>query len=277
MDCTGLGCLSEPSNDGGPLPTILTFHPFVRENSDSIEVMSKSQKFTRVLLIGDHPAIRAGLRMLIESRPGLTVVAEEENCANALRAVALEKPDVVLLGFNFYPQDKCLDLLPELLSANRQSRIILLTNARDTETLHRAMELGAMGFVHWERAAAELVKAIEKVHAGEVWLDRSLTARIITSRSRLNENKNLYARTPKISSLTAREREVGALVAEGLRNKAIANRLFISETTIRHHLTSIFSKLDVSNRLELIVFLYQHNFANSHVSTLNKSSIGRVN
>lgn len=138
------------------------------------------------------------------------------------------------------------------------------------------MELGAMGFVHWERAPAELVKAIEKVHAGELWLDRSLTARIITSRSRLTENRNTYNKSNKISSLTAREREVGALVGEGLRNKDIANRLFISETTVRHHLTSIFSKLDVSNRLEFMVFLYQHNVATPQVSTLNKGSAGRV-
>jgi DNA-binding NarL/FixJ family response regulator len=237
--------------------------------------MSENQKFTRVLLIEDHAAIRAGLRMLIESRPGLTVAGEVENCANAPGAVALEKPDVVLLDLNVCPQDKCLDLLPELLSANSQSRIILLTDVRDTETLHRAIELGAMGFVHWERAPAELVKAIEKVHAGEVWFDRSLTASIITSRSRPAEAKRFYAATNKISSLSGREREVIPLVGEGLRNKEIADRLFISETTVRHHLTSIFYKLDVSNRLELIVFLYQHNVGNPQVSTVNKCGVDR--
>ena len=251
-------------------------YPFVRERSDSIELTAKNQKLTRVLLIGDHAAVRAGLRMLIEGRPGLKVVAEADNCTNAPRAVALEKPDIVLLGLSFCPQDKCLDLLPELLTANRQSRIILLTNARDTETLQHAMDLGAMGFVHWERVAAELVKAIEKVHAGELWLDRSLTARIIISRSQFNQNKTFYAEGNKISSLTAREREVGALVGEGLRNKEIAHRLFISETTVRHHLTSIFSKLDVSNRLEFMVFLYQHNVATPQASTLNRGSGGRV-
>jgi len=248
----------------------------VREPSDSFELRAKSQKFTRVLLIGDHAAVRAGLRMLIESRPGLRVVAEVESCATAPGAVALEKPDIVLLGLSFCPQDKCLDLLPELLSAHRQSRIILLANARDVETLHRAMDLGAMGVVHWEKAPLELVKAIEKVHAGELWLDRSLTARIIVSRSRFNANSNLYAETNKISSLTAREREVGALVGAGLRNKEVANRLFISETTVRHHLTSIFSKLDVANRLEFMVFLHQHNVATPQLGTPNKGSLGRV-
>jgi two-component system, NarL family, nitrate/nitrite response regulator NarL len=266
--------VSEPSNDGGLFSTFL--YPSVRERSDSIEVMAKNQKLTRVLLIGDHAAIHAGLRMLIESRPGLRVVGEEEDYANAPRAVALEKPDIVLLGLSFCPQDKCLNLLPELLSASRQSRIILLTNARDTETLQRAMDLGAMGVVHWERVAAELVKAIEKVHAGELWLGRSLTARIIISRSRFNENKTFYAGTNRISSLTVREREVGALVGEGLRNSEIAHRLFISETTVRHHLRSIFSKLDVSNRLEFMVFLCQHNVATPKASTLNRGSVGRV-
>ena len=232
-----------------------------------------NEKFIRVLLIEDHAAVRAGLRMLIEGRPGLTVVGEVENCANAPGTVALEKPDIVLLDLNLCPQDKCLDLLPELLAANSQTRVILLTDVRDTETLHRAMELGAMGFVPWERAPAELVKAIEKVHAGEVWLDRSLTASMITSLSRPAEAKKFYAETGRISSLTEREREIVPLVGEGLRNKEISNRLFISQTTVRHHLTSIFSKLDVSNRLELVVFLYQHNLANPQLSTVNKSAV----
>ena len=232
--------------------------------------MNENERLTGVLLIEDHSAIRAGLRMLIEGRPGLTVVGEVVNCANAPGAVALEKPDVVLLDLNLCQQDKCLDLLPELLSANSQTRIIVLTNVRDTETLVRAIELGAMGFVHWDRAPAELVKAIEKVHAGEVWLDRSLTASIITSLSRPAEAKKFYAAINKISSLTGREREIVPLIGVGLRNKEIADRLFISETTVRHHLTSIFSKLDVANRSELIVFLYQHNVTTRQVSTINK-------
>ena len=229
-------------------------------------------EFTRVLLIEDHAAVRAGLRMLIESRPGLRVVGEVGNCANAPGAVALEKPDIVLLDLNLCPQDKCLDLLPDLLSANSQTRIIVLTDIRDTETLHRALELGAMGFVPWERAPAELVKAIEKVHAGEMWLDRRLTASIITRRSRPAEARKFYAATNKISSLTGREREIVPLVGKGLRSKDIADRLFISATTVRHHLTSIFSKLEVANRSELIVFLYQHNVATPQVSTVNKSA-----
>jgi len=102
-----------------------------------------------------------------------------------------------------------------------------------------------------------LLKAIERVHAGEVWLDRFLTSNLIVDLRRSHKPSKKQEEESAISKLTDREREVIALVGEGLKNKQIADRLFISEITVRHHLTSIFEKLKVSDRLELLIFAYQ--------------------
>jgi len=111
-----------------------------------------------------------------------------------------------------------------------------------------------------QQAADLLLKAIKKVHAGEVWIDRSMMSSVLSDvRSERHEETDPEA--PKIASLTPREREVIALVSEGLKNKLIGERLFISETTVTHHLSSIFSKLDVSDRLELIIYAFRHGLA----------------
>jgi two-component system nitrate/nitrite response regulator NarL len=120
------------------------------------------------------------------------------------------------------------------------------------------MLAGAMGVVLKEHAAEVLIKAINKVHQGEVWLDRSMMGTVLDEMTQAPEIDPEGAR---IASLSDREREVIALIAEGLKNKQIAQRLFISETTVTHHLSSIFSKLDVSDRLELIIYAFRHGLA----------------
>jgi len=211
----------------------------------------------RILLIDDHAIVLAGLRLLIESRPGLKVVGEAGNRAEALAIAAQERPDIILLDLDL-GRDSGLDFLPELLLAAKEARVIILTGVRDLEAHRRAVSLGAMGVVPKEKAADVLIKAFEKVHAGEVWLDRSMIATVLAERSR---PKKVDPEAAKIAALSPREREVVALVGQGIKNKQIATRLFISETTVRHHLTSIFSKLDLSDRFELIIYAYRHNLA----------------
>jgi DNA-binding NarL/FixJ family response regulator len=109
-----------------------------------------------------------------------------------------------------------------------------------------------------EMAADVLVKAIEKVHAGEAWLNRTMIADVLADLPRASKGEGGSGGLPRIRSLSAREREVLALIGEALSNKRIAERLCITETTVRHHLTSIFSKLGVSDRLELLVYAHRH-------------------
>jgi len=207
----------------------------------------------RILLIDNQAVVRSGIRMLIESQPGLTVVAELENRAHSVNVAVTEKPDVILLAIN---EDKDLDLLPQLLAAADQAQILILTDLRDPTIHQRAVCLGAMGVVLKETPAKTFIKAIQKVHRGEAWLNRSMTANVLARLVRVNEEAELE--TAKIGTLTKREHEIITLIGEGLKNKQISARLFISEATVRHHLTSIFDKLGVSDRLELIIYAYKH-------------------
>ncbi len=209
----------------------------------------------RLFLIDDHVVVRAGLRMLIESRDGLTVVGEAGNRANAVAVVAREKPDIILLDLDMGAGGSALDFLTELQSVVPDARILILTGVRDIEAHEGAVRLGARGIVLKDKAAEDLVKAIEKVHAGELWLDHSLVASVISGMSKSGKAGKLNDEESKMATLTERERQVVSLVGQGLRNKGIADKLFISETTVRHHLTSVFSKLEITSRFELIISL----------------------
>ena len=217
----------------------------------------------RVLLV-DHQAIfRVALRMLIETWPRFSVVGEAGNQADALEITAREQPDIILLDLDLGSAGNGLDCIPDLLSTSGEGRIVILTDVRDAEAYHRAMHLGAMGLVLKEQTPEELRKAISKVHAGELWVDRKLATSIISRISRPSQTDTSEdIDLAKIASLTEREREVIDLVCEGLKNKEIADRLFISLTTVRHHLTSIFAKLQVASRFELIIFAYRHKLVN---------------
>jgi DNA-binding NarL/FixJ family response regulator len=118
-----------------------------------------------------------------------------------------------------------------------------------------------VGLVLKEKAAEVLLKAIERVHAGEVWLDRTLLASVLGDLTRASLKQPIDPEAIKIATITAREREVIGLIGQGLKNRQIGERLFISETTVRHHLTSIFGKLEVADRLELVIYAYRYGLA----------------
>ncbi len=211
----------------------------------------------RILIVDDHAVVRTGLRMLIESQPTLMMAGEAPDRSTALDLATREPLDIILLDLDL-GQDNGLDLFPELLTASPSVRVIVLTGVRDPDLHHRAVRLGAMGVVLKEQAAEVLVQAIKKVYAGEAWLDPSLTARVLSGMSGSRSAKPVDPELAKIATLTDREREVVLLICEGLANKQIGQRLYISETTVRHHLTSIFDKLGVSNRLELVIYTYRY-------------------
>ena len=210
-----------------------------------------------IVLVDDHALVLAGLRMLVESQPGLSVVGEASTAEQALAVVARERPQIVLLDLDLGGRSG-IDLIPELLDAAPQSRILVLTGLRDPAAHQKAVRLGARGIVLKEMAADVLVKAIEKVHAGEAWLNRTMVADVLAELPRGRTSPADDPEGPRIRSLSAREREVLALIGEALSNKRIAERLCITETTVRHHLTSIFGKLGVSDRLELLVYAHRH-------------------
>lgn len=213
------------------------------------------QPTIRVLIVDDHAIMRTGLRMLLESQSGFAVVGEAGTCADAVTAATCEQPDVILLDL-MLAGESALDCLPELRAAASSACILVLTGVPDSELHRQAVGLGAVGVVLKDKAPETLLKAIERVHAGEVWLERAMVASVLDQMRRGPQPPNPEA--AKIATLTAREREVITLIGQGLRNRQIAERLFISEVTVRHHLTSIYTKLGVSDRLELVIYAYQH-------------------
>jgi len=170
-----------------------------------------------------------------------------------------EQPDIILVDLN--NNDAHLEFLPSLFEVSRASRVLVLMEGPDHELGQSAVRLGATGIVLKDKAPDVLITAIQKVHAGEAWLDRSTIARLLTEISRGNSKKTCSPDTERIAELTKREREVITLVALGLRNQQIGERLFISGVTVRHHLTHVFDKLAVSDRFELMIYAYRHGLA----------------
>ena len=190
----------------------------------------------------------------------MTVVAEAANGTDARAAAVQEQPDVILLDLDLGAEDG-LSLISELREVAKEARIVVLTGLRDAEVHRQAVILGALGIVRKEKAPEVLISAIERVYAGEAWLDTSLMAKVITQISHTGTTADTDPEEAKKALLTAREREVIACLAEGLSTKDLADRLFISEKTIGHHLGSIFNKLGVASRSELIVYAYRHDLA----------------
>jgi DNA-binding NarL/FixJ family response regulator len=222
--------------------------------------MSLVAKPIRVLIIDDHQIIREGLRALIESRQGMTVVGDAGSSSDALRIAAREPLDIIVLDLDL-GEDSGLSLIPELLKVSKDTSIIILTGLRDAVKRDQAMELGAKGMVLKEDGATELLNAIEKVYrTGEYWLEPGATRRLLEKRwSRASEKRDPEA--VKIAKLTAREREIITLVGEGLENKEIAERLspVVAEPTVRNNLSIIYDKLDIKGgRLGLLIFAYKH-------------------
>jgi DNA-binding NarL/FixJ family response regulator len=198
--------------------------------------------------------------MLLESQPEITVVGEAATCAEALALANCTQPDIVLLDLDLGGEN-AIESMPALLSTAPETRILVLTGVRDPEIHRQAIRHGAVGLVLKEKAVETLLEAITRVRAGEVWLEPTMIARVLGDLTRPQPSPQISPESAKIARLTEREREVIALVGEGLRNKYIAERLYISEATVRHHLTAIFAKLGVSDRFELAIYAYQHGLA----------------
>jgi two-component system, NarL family, nitrate/nitrite response regulator NarL len=218
----------------------------------------------RVLLIDDHRSILWGLERLIESgKPVMEVVGTATNCVDALKLIDEAAPDLILLDLGLGDQSG-VDEIPNLIARSR-ARILVLTGVRDQSVHDKAVLAGASGVVEKEAPAETILAAIEKVHEGQLWLDRVATGRIFLEMSRENSTQVVDPERVKIQSLTDREREIVAVSAShaGANAKSIAEMLYISEHTLRNHLTSIYDKLDVANRLELFAYAHKHGLTKS--------------
>ena len=218
-----------------------------------------AQQPIRVMLIDDHPTLLWGLEKLINAEtPRMSVMGTARNTEEALACLAHETPDVVLLDLDL-DGESGLVLLPALLKQTR-TRVLILTGERQQNVLDQAVQKGARGILRKDASAEHVLKAIEKTHEGELWLDRGTLGRVFTEFRDPTSARKPDPETLRQASLTARERRIIALVvqSQGASNKSLAQSLFISEHTLRNHLSSVYQKLDVANRLELYVYATRH-------------------
>lgn len=209
----------------------------------------------RVMLVDSHRLMVSGLQRVIDDeRPDLGVVATATSCADAVDLAERATPDVVVLDAALAGENEAA-VVPGLING-RQTRVLLIGSAAAGLSHEVAILRGACGVVRKEDTPDVLIKAIKKVHAGELWLDRSTTGRLFVELSRQKSHALADPAGQKLHSLTVREQEVvRSLVTQpGADNKTLACSLHIGEHTLRNHLSRIYDKLGVPNRLELYVF-----------------------
>jgi NarL family two-component system response regulator LiaR len=240
----------------------------------------------RILIIEDEEIVREGLSLLVNYQPGFRVVGSASTIKDALAIAERERPDVALLDIKLGNEDG-IDCLPRMLAVSPKTRVLILTGLSDIATHYAAVSQGAMGIVRKIEGPDTLMNAIRKVLAGEVWLNSELMTKLVNdfrqtrtnpSTETPNEENSKTGAAPalewrlpvskrdayeevKIARLTDREREVIELIGQGMRNQQIADKLCISVITVRHHLTSIFSKLELGDRFELAIYSFRHGLA----------------
>lgn len=211
----------------------------------------------RILMVDDHQIFRSGLRMLFDGYPNYVIAGECGSLSEAGQMVEELKPDVTMLDLRF-PDGNGLEAIPSMVE---KTKVVVLTSETDPDVHEQCLKAGASGLVSKDMASKELFDALNTVSNGEMWFEKSLMGKVVRDLTRPVSNGPIDIELQRIETLSPREREVIVLVGEGLNNRVVAERLFISETTVRHHMTSILSKLDLSSRLELVVFAYRHGIA----------------
>jgi len=214
-----------------------------------------AKRTIRVLIADDHPIVRDGLRRLLSLDEDIEVVGEAGDGREVLERVQALEPDVLLLDLRM-PNMDGLTALQTLQHTNRKTRVIVLTASEDKNEFVQAMKLGCSGIVLKQTAPDLIAKSIRKVHSGEIWLDSHTTAAVMRQFATPGEAMAAASggKSRERSPLSTREREIVALVAQGYKNKEMAEKMFISEQTVKNHLHNIFDKLGVSDRLELALY-----------------------
>jgi DNA-binding NarL/FixJ family response regulator len=218
------------------------------------------KKLIHILLVDDHQSFIDGLKMLIDAnKSSMQVVGTANSRDEAIKAVNEYKPDLILLDIDL-GSDNGLELLPEL-KKKTDAKIIILTGAQDQRIHEEAILNGANGVLLKNSTGQIILKAIEKVHHGEIWANNDLLSKVLNQFNKQRSGKaSADPEQQKIDSLTARERQIiSMMVNDGSStNKEIAANLFISESTLKNHLTTIYSKLDVKNRIDLLKYALTH-------------------
>jgi DNA-binding NarL/FixJ family response regulator len=215
--------------------------------------MSAGKRVIRIAVAGDYAMFREGLRVLLNACKNLSVVGEVANAEECLRLATKLKPDILLVDWRM-PRLDGLGLLEQINRQPWRTLVIALVDAKNHREVASAMRSGAHGIVQKQSAGQELIKVIRRVYRGEVVLDESMTAGAMDDFPSAAET----APPRQKSLLSDREREIVHHVAQGFRNREIAQKLFIAEQTVKNYVHDIFDKLGVSDRLELALYAVNH-------------------
>ncbi len=213
--------------------------------------MSAAPAPIRVLLADDHPIVLDGLERLFRLEPDFEVVGSCRDGEEVLRAVAAAPPDLLVLDLKM-PRLDGLEVLRALQGSGAPTRVLLLTAALDEQQVVEALRLGVRGLVLKEMAPQLVIEAARRIHAGGQWFDAGLLQRSLDAIGRKLGGDG------EATGLTPREREIVGMVVRGLRNRAIADELGISEGTVKLHLHHVYEKLGLTNRMELLLHVQKH-------------------
>jgi len=247
-----INCSASPGMrmEGVPL------HPSSTRTYRTGQMSSPQGTTIRILCIDNHRILLCGLERLVEGAgTPMKVVGSARTCREALMLLEKTPVDLILLEPDLGPEDG-VDEIPKLIAISR-AKVLVLTRTRDKSWHDRAIRAGASGIVEKEADSETLLNAIGRVYEGQIWLDRTATARLFIEYARKSAAD---PEQEKIQSLTKRElAAISAMLNNvGLSAKCIAKTLYISEHTLRNHLTSVYSKLEVANRMELLVYAQKH-------------------
>ncbi len=208
----------------------------------------------RIIIVDDHEVVRLGLKSLLDHHPQFEVVGEAGNAKDAIELVGQLKPDIVLMDIRL-PGTSGIEACEEVTRNYPETRVVMLTSYAEDEMLFSAIRAGASGYVLKQIGGDDLIRALEAVGRGEALLDPAVTQRVFQEVRRAVKEEEASA----FANLSQQERHVLLLVSEGKTNREIAKALFLGEGTVRNYVSSILSKLGVSNRAEAAAYAVEHN------------------
>ena len=220
---------------------------------------------TRILIVDDEELVRTGFRMILQAENDFEVFGEASNGSEAVAMVRSLKPDVVLMDIHM-PEMDGLEATREIAQSESdpESRVLILTTFDQDEYVYQALRAGASGFLLKRTPAATLVEGIRVIANGDALLAPSVTRRLIDQFA--NQTEPQKAEPAELQVLSDREREVLTLVAKGLSNSECAEQLFLSEGTVKTHVKRIYTKLDLRDRTQAVIFAYEAGMVDPHRS-----------
>jgi two-component system response regulator DevR len=215
-----------------------------------------SKRPLRLLVVDDHEVVRQGLVALLDRREGFEVVAQAGSVAEGIALAARHEPDLVILDVRL-PDGSGIEACREIRATRPETRVIMLTSYPDEEAVLSAIIAGASGYLLKQIRGRDLVTALEAVARGESLLDSAVTEKVLERVRRVASG----AATDELAELTAQERKILLLVAEGKTNKEIASEIFLSDKTVKNYVSSILSKLNLQRRTQAAAFVAKHRLA----------------